>query len=88
MTVQRPLVPVNIHDLMQKLTELKGTFPSRRFDVEQLLDIKRLLNSIHEVLTQFSKESNELLRLLRCCVNLLFEGIRGKSCFTIVDILE
>ena len=80
MAVQQPLPSVDIHDLIQKLTELKNTLLSqRKVDVELSHAITILLTGLHKVLPQFSKEKDELLRLLHCCYDFLSEVIRGKN---------
>ncbi len=69
-----------IHNLTQKLIELQGTVQlQRKVDSEMSSAIRRQLADIQEGLTQFSKDSSELLRLLQCCCCFLAEGIRGKS---------
>lgn len=81
MAVQQPFASVDIQSLIQKLIELKGTVLSqRKFDGELSSVITALLIGLQEVLTQFSKDSNELLRLLHCCFDFLTESVRGKRC--------
>ena len=83
MTVQKSFTSVDFQCLIQKLAELKGAILSqRRVDVELSSAIGRLLTDLQQqvLLSQFSGDSSELLRLLNCCFDLLTESIRGKNC--------
>lgn len=53
----------------------------RKIDVEQVFVISKMLIKVTDSLNQFSKESNELLRLLNYCFGFLAEAIRGKQSF-------
>lgn len=81
MTAEQPLISVDIHTLIEMLTELKDTIVSeRKVNVKLLSDITRQLTGLQETLSQFCKDSSELLRLLRCCLDFLTASIRGMSC--------
>ena len=70
---------VDIHGLIQKLTQLKESILSQRsVDTELSSVIMKLLSNFKESLTHFfSQDNSELLRLQRCCFDFLIEGIRG-----------
>lgn len=80
MAPQQALKSVDIHDLIQKLSDFKCSILSQRVvDAELSLTIAKQLTDFHVVLSQFSKNSDELLRLLHCCFDFLSEGIGGKK---------